>query len=54
MVEYLVYGLVFAAVIMGLWVVWTMTDAAGLAESEKRDFENNVRADGRQKTPLCL
>ena len=52
MVEYLVYGLVFAAVIMGLWVVWTMTDAAGLAESEKRDFENNVRADGRQKTPL--
>ena len=50
--EYLVYGLVFAAVITGLWVVWTMTDAAGMAEGEKRDFENNVRADGRQKTPL--
>jgi len=50
--EYLVYGLVFAAVVAGLWVVWTMADAAGLAESEKLDFENNLRADGRQKTPL--
>ncbi len=50
--EYLVYGLVFAAIVIGLWVVWTMADAAGLAEGEKRDFENNLRADGRQKTPL--
>ncbi len=50
--EYIVYGLVFSAIVMGLWVVWTMADAAGLAESEKRDFENNLRADGRQKTPL--
>ena len=50
--EYVVYGIVFVAVLMGLWVLWTMADAAGLAESEKRDFENNVRADGRQKTPL--
>ena len=50
--EYIVYGLVFSAVVTGLWVVWTMADAAGLAEGEKRDFENNLRADGRQKTPL--
>ena len=33
--EYLVYGLVFAAIVIGLWVVWTMADAAGLAEGEK-------------------
>lgn len=53
--EYLVYGvygLVFAAVVTGIWVAWTVVDEAGLAEGEKRDFENNVRADGRQKTPL--
>lgn len=50
--EYLVYGLVFAAIISGLWVVWTLADAVGLAESEKLDFENNLRADGRQKAPL--
>lgn len=49
---YLIYALVFAAVISVLWVVWTTAVAAGLAESEKRDFANNVRADGRQKTPL--
>ena len=52
MQKYIVYVLVFMAVVAVLWVVWTMADAAGLAESEKRDFENNLRADGRQKTPL--
>jgi len=48
----LVYALVFLAVVAVLWVVWTIADNAGLVEGEKRDFENNVRADGRQKTPL--
>ncbi len=48
----LVYALVFLAVLAVLWVVWTMSEEAGLAEGEKRDFANNVRADGRQKTPL--
>lgn len=52
MQHYLVYLLVFAAVISVLWVVWTSAVAAGLAESEKLDFENNIRSDGRQKTPL--
>ena len=50
--EYIVYGIVFLAIVVGLWVFWTMADAIGLAEGEKRDFENNLRADGRQKTPL--
>ena len=48
----LVYAIVFLAVLAVLWVVWSMADEAGLAEGEKRDFENNVRADGRQKAPL--
>lgn len=52
MQHYLIYALVFAAVVSVLWVIWSTAVAAGLAESEKRDFENNVRADGRQKTPL--
>ena len=47
-----VYALVFLAVIAVIWVVWSLADEAGLAEGEKRDFENNIRADGRQKTPL--
>ena len=50
--QYVVYAIVFVAVVAALWVLWTIANAAGLAESEKRDFENNVRADGRQKTPL--
>jgi len=50
--EYFVYGLVFIAVIAVLGIVWTMASEAGLAEGEKRDFENNLRSDGRQKTPL--
>ena len=49
---YIVYTLVFVAVVAVLWVVWSMADAAGIAEGEKRDFANNLRADGRQKTPL--
>ena len=49
---YIVYALVFTAVVAVLWVVWTMAEAAGIAEGEKRDFANNLRADGRQKTPL--
>ena len=48
----IVYALVFLAVLAVLWVVWIMADEAGLAEGEKRDFENNIRSDGRQKTPL--
>lgn len=52
MKQLIVYVLVFAAVTSVLWVVWSTAVAAGLAESEKRDFENNLRADGRQKTPL--
>jgi len=52
MASNLAYALVFLAVIAVLWVVWTMADEAGVAEGEKLDFENNVRADGRQKTPL--
>lgn len=52
MQHYLIYALVFVAVVSVLWVVWSTAVAAGLAESEKRDFANNVRADGRQKTPL--
>lgn len=48
----IVLSLVFLAVIAVLWVVWTMAEEAGLAEGEKIDFENNVRSDGRQKTPL--
>ena len=49
---YLIYALVFAATVSALWVVWTSAVAAGLAESEKRDFESNMRLDGRQKAPL--
>jgi len=52
MQHYLVYALVFAAVAGVLWIIWSTAVAAGLAESEKRDFENNLRADGRQKTPM--
>lgn len=50
--EYFVYGLVFLAVVAALGVVWSIASAAGLAEGEKRDFENNLRSDGQQKTPL--
>ena len=50
--QYVAYALVFAAVVVVLWVLWNMAESAGLAEGEKRDFANNVRADGRQKTPL--
>lgn len=50
--EYLTYTLVFFAVFGVLWVIWSTAEAAGMAEGEKRDFENNLRADGRQKTPI--
>lgn len=50
--EYLTYTLVFFAVFGVLWVIWSTAEAAGMAEGEKRDFDNNLRSDGRQKTPL--
>jgi len=50
--EYFVYGLVFLAVISALGVVWSLAADAGLAEGEKRDFANNLRSDGKQKTPM--
>lgn len=50
--EYLVYILVFAACASVLWVLWSTAVAAGMAQGEKLDFENNLTADGRQKSPL--
>lgn len=53
MQQYLVYALIFAAVLSVLWVGWRLADEVGLVEGEKRDFENNsAYADGRQKKPL--
>lgn len=51
-IGYIAYVLVFAAVAAIAWLVWSSVAAAGLAEEGRRDFENNVNADGRQKTPL--
>ena len=50
--QYITYGLVFAAVAAISWVFWSLASSAGMAAGEKRDFENNVGSDGRQKTPL--
>lgn len=52
MMVYIAYGLVFAAVVAVAWLMWSFVAAAGLAEEGRRNFENNVNADGRQKTPL--
>ena len=50
--EYIAYMLVFAACAAVLWVLWSTAVAAGLAQGEKLDFENNLTADGRQKKPI--
>lgn len=46
------FAVVFAAVVMVLCVAWAIIRAAGLAESEARNFKMTLRADGSQKAPL--
>jgi len=46
------YILVFAAVAGIAYTLWKTAAEASQAGSAKLDFENNLHADGRQKTPL--
>lgn len=46
------YALVFAAVVGVVFTLWKAIAEASSASSAKLDFENNLHADGRQKTPL--
>ena len=49
---YIAYVLVFFAATGIIYTLWKTTVEASTASSAKMDFENNLHADGRQKTPL--
>ena len=49
---YIAYALVFLAATGVIYTLWKTTVEASTASSAKMDFENNLHADGRQKTPL--
>ena len=49
---YIAYALVFVAVTGVIYTLWKTAVEASSAGSAKLDFENNLHADGRQKTPL--
>ena len=49
---YIAYGLVFVAAAGVIYTLWKTAIEASSASSAKLDFENNLHADGRQKTPL--
>ena len=46
------YALVFIAIVGVVCTLWKTAAEASSASSAKLDFENNLHADGRQKTPL--
>jgi len=49
---YIAYALVFAAMVGIAYTLWMAAAEVCSAGSAKLDFENNLHADGRQKTPL--